>query len=146
MKQIRINATPLSAQKHKTANSTFAQQQGTKAFTGSLKITAGLALLICVGLIVSVATSNLETIDRLLGSVRPWLLSWRILVFLVLIGGWRQWSVIYTQWAGMNEAQLVRMLDCRWRIAIWLLVMEAVLSQGVLSEFVNNLVAVETKQ
>lgn len=103
-----------------------------------------LAFLIIIGLVISYAYTNLESVDRLMITAKPWLLLWRMVVFLVLIAGWPQWSAMYAQWAGMNKAQLDRMLGCRWRIALWLLVMESVLSQGILSEFANNLVTRDT--
>jgi len=116
------------------------QQQGTKVFTVSLKLTLALAVLIMIGLVISYAYSNLESVDKFITTAKPWLLFWRMLLFLALIAGWPQWSTLYAQWAGMNKAQLDRMLEYRWRMALWLLVMEAVLSQGILSEFVNGLV------
>ncbi len=120
------------------------QQQGAKVFTVLLKLTMTLAVLIIIGLMISYAYTNLESIDKLITTAKPWLLSWRVLAFLVLITGWQQWSNMYAQWAGMNKAQLDSMLAYRWRIALWLLIMEAVLSQGVLSEFVNSLVTRDT--
>ena len=122
------------------------QQQGAKVFIGLLKLTMALAVLIIIGLVVSYAYTNLESIDKLITTAEPWLLSWRVVVFLALIAGWPQWCVMYAQWAEMNKEQLDRMLEYRWRIALWLLIMEAVLSQGVLSEFVNNLVTRDTSQ
>ncbi len=116
------------------------QQQGSKVFIRSLKLTMILAVLIMIGLVIGYAYINLESVDKFITTAKPWLLFWRMLLFLTIIAGWPQWSTMYTQWAGMNKAQLDRMLECRWRIALWLLVMEAVLSQGILSEFVNGLV------
>jgi len=120
------------------------QQHGTKVFIVSLKLTVTLAVLIIIGLVISLAYSNLASVDKFITTTKPWLLFWRILLFLALIAGWSQWSSLYAEWAGMNKAQLDRMLEYRWRIALWLLVMEAVLSQGVLSEFVNGLVTKDT--
>lgn len=144
MKVPRLNSTLSPPHKTSNADSVFSQQQGAKVFIRSLKSTMALAVLIIIGLVVSYAYTNLESIDKLIKTAKPWLLSWRVLAFLVLIAGWQQWSNMYAQWAGMNKAQLGRMLAYRWRIALWLLVMEAVLSQGVLTEFVNNLVTRNT--
>jgi len=120
------------------------QQQGSKVFIRSLKLTMTLAVLIMIGLVISYAYTNLESVDKFITTTKPWLLFWRMLLFLALIAGWPQWSSMYVQWAGMNKAQLDSMLEYRWRIALWLLIMEVVLSQGVLSEFVNNLITTET--
>lgn len=139
---------PNQSQPHKTsrADIVFSQQQGAKVFISSLKFTMVLAVLIIIGLVVSYAYSNLESIDRVITRTEPWLLTWRVLVFFVLIAGWPKWSVMYAQWADMNKDQLDRMLRCRWRIALWLLIMEAILVQGILTEFVNNLVIRDTVQ
>jgi len=120
------------------------QQQGSKVFIRSLKLTMALAVLIIIGLVISLSYTNLESVDTFITTTKPWLLFWRMLLFLALIAGWPQWSVMYAKWAGMNKLQLDRMLGCRWRIALWLLIMEAVLSQGILSEFVNGLVTKDT--
>ena len=127
-------------------NSTQSQQQGAKVFLGLLKLTMALAVLIMIGLVISYVYINLESVDKLITTAKPWLLSWRVMAFLVLITGWPQWSDMFAQWVGMNKEQLDRMLGYRWRIALWLLLMEAVLSQGVLSEFVNNLVTWDPSQ
>jgi len=119
------------------------QQQGAKVFKVSLKLTMALAVLIIAGLMISYAYTNLESVDKFITTTKPWLLFWRMLVFLALIAGWPQWSSMYAQWAEMNKAQLNRMLKYRWRIALWLLIMEAVLSQGILSEFVNKLITTD---
>jgi len=121
-----------------------ASQQGTKVFIALLKLMMTLAVLIIIGLVISLAYSNLASVDKFITTTKPWLLFWRMLLFLALIAGWPQWSVMYAKWATLTEAQLIRMLEYRWRIALWLLVMEAVLSQGVLSEFVNSLVTKDT--
>jgi len=144
MKVPLFNSKQAHTHKSSSADSVFSQQQGAKVFIRSLKLTMALAVLIIIGLVVSYAYTNLESIDKLITTVKPWLLSWRVVAFLALIAGWPQWSVMYAQWAEMNKAQLDRMLGCRWRIALWLLLMEAVLSQGVLSEFVDNLVISDT--
>jgi len=120
------------------------QQQGVKVFTVSLKLTMTLAVLIIIGLMISYAYTNLESVDKFITTAKPWLLFWRMLLFLALIAGWPKWSTLYAQWAGMNKVQLDRMLEYRWRMAIWLLVMEVILSQGILTEFVNNVAMRET--
>ena len=144
MKVPQLNTTQSQTYKTSSADSMFSQQQGAKVFLGLLKLTMALAFLIIIGLVISYAHTNLESVDKLITTAKPWLLSWRVVAFLVLISGWPKWSVMYGQWAGMNKAQLDRMLEYRWRIALWLLIMETVLSQGVLSEFVNNLVTRDT--
>ncbi len=144
MKAQQLDSTHAHTDKQNATDEVFSQQQGVKVFLGLLKLTLALAVLIMIGLVISYAYSNLESVERLITTTKPWLFFWRMLVFLLLIAGWQKWSVMYAQWAGMNKTQLDRMLAYRWRIAIWLLVMEVVLSQGILSEFVNNLITKDT--
>ena len=144
MKAQQLDSTHAHTDKQNATDEVFSQQQGVKVFLGLLKLTLALAVLIMIGLVISYACSNLESVERLITTTKPWLLSWRMLMFLILIAGWPKWSVMYAQWAGMNKAQLDRMLAYRWRIVIWLLVMEAVLSQDILSEFANNLITKDT--
>ncbi|HHA19077.1 MAG TPA: hypothetical protein ENK70_05170, partial [Methylophaga sp.] len=54
------------------------QQQGAKVFIGLLKLTMALAFLIIIGLVISYAHTNLESVDKLITTAKPWLLSWRV--------------------------------------------------------------------
>ncbi len=118
---------------------TASVSRGKKVFRWSLIVTGILAALIAVGLAVSVSYSNIETIDRFMLDLKPWLGYWRLLLFAAVFGGWNRWSAMYALWASMSAEQLDLMIGCRWRMAAWVLVMEAVFSQHVLIDFVNNL-------
>lgn len=117
----------------------LAIQRGRKVFAGSLWITAIFSFAIAVGLIVASFYYPIETIKRAVESAEWPLAVWRIGLFLVIIIGWPRWSAIYAAWAGLSCEQLALMLSYRWRMALWLLIMEAVLSQGVLGQFIDNL-------
>jgi hypothetical protein len=117
----------------------LAIQRGRQVFAGSLWVTAVLSLAIAIGLMVASFYYPIETIKRAVESAEWPLAVWRIGLFLVMIGGWTRWSVIYAAWAGLSCEQLALMLNYRWRMALWLLVMEAVLSHGVVVQFIDNL-------
>ena len=117
-------------------------QRGTKVFKTLVLMTCVFALIIIIGLTVSVTYSNVEAIDQFMLQSRPWLGGWRLLVFLIIFGFWPKWSVLYAGWASMNTEQLELMLAYRWRMALWVLVMEAVFSQKILSHFVNQLLQI----
>ena len=120
------------------------QEKGAKVFRWSLIIFAGLTLTVIVGLMISVAYYDIEAIDQFMAAARPWLSVWRLLLFVIVIGGWRVWTAVYAKWVGLTDVQWGRMLDYRWRMALWLLVTEAVFTQGVLIEFVNNMITIES--
>lgn len=113
-------------------------EKGRRVLRWSLIVTAGFVLLVILGLILANQLYGIETIERFTDRAKPWLAGWRIVWFIALIGGWRYWSLLYAAWSGMNDRQFRLLLSYRWRIALWLLVMEAVFSQGVLSEFIHH--------
>ena len=113
----------------------LSKERGAEAFRLTLKITAWLAIVVIIGLGVSLSFYDMTTVESALESADIWLAFWRLGLFLVLIGGWNRWTALYANWSGMKDVQYSEMLSYRWRIALWLLVMEAVLSQKVLSKF-----------
>ena len=113
--------------------------RGTRVFKALVIMTCMFALIIIIGLAVSLNYSNVEVIDQFMLQSRPWLGVWRLLLFLIVFGFWPKWSVFYASWTSMNTEQLELMLAYRWRMALWVLVMEAVFSQKILSHFVNQL-------
>lgn len=117
----------------------LARKRGRQAFTGSLWVTAILSLAIAIGLMVASHYYPIDTIKRAVESAEWPLAVWRIGLFLAIIGGWPRWSVLYAAWAGLSAEQWALMLSYRWRMALWLLVMEAVLSHGVVVQFIDNL-------
>lgn len=121
-----------------TENEKQSSQRGTKILKTLVLMTCVFVLII-IGLIVSVTYSNVEAIDQFMLQSRPWLGVWRLLVFLIIFGFWPKWSVLYAGWASMNTEQLALMLAYRWRMALWVLVMEGVFSQNILTHFVNQL-------
>ncbi len=116
-----------------------AEQKGKRLFRWFLITTALFALLTLVGLIISYSATDIESVDQRLHAARPWLAAWRFLLFVILIGGWRVGSKMYARWTQMDAEQVQKLLNYRWRMALWLLVMEAILSQDVLAVFVNNI-------
>jgi hypothetical protein len=117
----------------------MARKRGRQVFTGSVLVTAGCSLVIAIGLIVASSYYPIETIERAVESAELPLAVWRIGLFVAIIGGWPRGSVLYAAWAGLSNEQLTFMLNYRWRMALWLLLMEAVLSHGVVVDFIDNL-------
>ncbi len=112
----------------------FSRKNGVSAYRWLFISCSLLALGILITLVVAVSINNVEVIAQWEVVTRPWLSIWRLFLFLVLIGGWRYWSELYTQWANLDKSQLSQMLSYRRRIALWLLIMEAIFSQHLLTE------------
>ncbi|MBU2571126.1 MAG: hypothetical protein KJ725_14080 [Gammaproteobacteria bacterium] len=120
----------------------WARKRSRQVFTGSLWLTAIFSLAIAAGLIVASHYYPIETIQQAVESAEWPLAVWRIGLFLLIIVGWPRWSVLYAAWAGLSGEQWAFLLNYRWRMALWLLVMEAVLSHRVLGHFIDNLLMV----
>ncbi len=114
------------------------QKKGRRVYQWLLRISASLALLVIIALVVAVTFDRVDLIQQWSYSAKPWLSSWRLFCFVLIIGGWRHWSSWYAQWTGLDDNQLDRMLDYRWRVALWLMVMEAIFSQNILTELFSS--------
>lgn len=121
------------------AQKAMAGRRGFQVYVWSLAVTTGLAFAILATLIGVSCYVPIATIVDMIEAAAPWLTFWRIGLFLLVIGGWPHWSTLYAAWAGMDGKQLKCMMDYRWRMALWLLIMELVLSHGVIVQFVDNL-------
>ncbi len=114
------------------------QKKGRRVYRWLLRISAALALLVICALVIAVTFDRVDLIQQWSYSAKTWLSSWRLLCFVLIIGGWRYGSSWYAQWTGLDDNQLDRMLDYRWRVALWLLVMEAIFSQNILTELFSS--------
>ncbi len=112
----------------------FSRKKGVRAYQWLFISGSLLALGILIALVIAISINNVEVISQWQQITSPWLSIWRLFLFLILMGGWRYWSELYAQWANLDESQLSQMLSYRWRIALWLLIMEAIFSQHLLTE------------
>lgn len=110
-----------------------------RSFWAVLGLVAGLTLLAGLGLLVWGHYQDMEVIDRQLEAARPWLAAWRLTVFLVLIGGWPYWMAWLARYGKWSEARREAPRAQRWRIALWLIVLELVLVQNVVGRFMQSL-------
>jgi hypothetical protein len=65
---------------------------------------------------------------------------WRLSLFFLLIGGWPVIAAGYAAWAGLTAEQTASLKAYRWRMAVWLLVMEALFCQTLWLGFARTLV------
>lgn len=116
----------------------LAKKQGDRIFRASLVIT-GVGGLIILLLAASFWFFPVANVLAVLDQASSWLLVWRALLFLVLIGAWRYWAGLYRCWGYLDARQYTRLLNQRWRMACWLIVLELVFNQHVIDRFLNNL-------
>jgi H+/Cl- antiporter ClcA len=110
-----------------------------RPFWAVLGLFAGLTLLAGLCLLAWSHYQDMETIASQLEATRPWLAVWRLTVFLVLIGGWPYWMAWLGRGRGWSEARRKALRAQRWRIALWLIVLELVLVQNVVGRFIQSL-------
>ena len=105
--------------------------KGEKAFRYLMWGTAIFIFLITV-LVVSVTYFyGFDTWLSWRKSAQPYLAGWRLFLFIVFIGGWKTWVRKYARWAELTNFQIQFYLQYRWRMAMWLLILEAILVQNV---------------
>ncbi len=68
---------------------------------------------------------------------KPYLALWRLFIFIVIIGGWHTWMEWFAQWADLTPQQHQFYRQYRWRFALWLIVIEALLVQNILADLVD---------
>ncbi len=90
-------------------------------------------------LILATLLYPVAVIVQWFASLHPELSFWRLAVFIGLIGGWHIWTEGYARWAGLNAHQSQLLAAYRWRMALWLIIIETLLIQDVLAEFVESL-------
>ena len=117
----------------------LAQNKGQQFFRAALLITATGGLVILLLLAASFWFFPVADVLAVLDQASSWLLVWRALLFLVLIGAWRYWAGLYRCWGYLDARQFTRLLNLRWRMACWLIILELVFNQHVLGLFLNNL-------
>lgn len=118
------------------------RSKGERAFRFCLML-FGIGVLASAFLVtVWTGHSGPEAVPQGLQAAKPWLAAWRLILFAIVIGGWRHWIDRLADWAGLNERQRRDVLARRWRVASWLLVIEALLVHGVAAEFFAHLLGV----
>ena len=102
--------------------------------------------LTVIGLVLIVASMALvinlygvEALETGVQQLNPILLWWRMLVFLILIGGWPIWVSTAKNRGWIDVSKQTELASDRWYCALWLLLLEVFLNQGLL-EFVVNLI------
>ncbi|MDZ4263002.1 MAG: hypothetical protein U1B30_11820 [Pseudomonadota bacterium] len=98
-----------------------------------------LALAIGVLLWQSVQTSSVVVIQTRIEAMRPLFTTIRFLVIALMALLWPALTQALHRWGHVDEAGAVRLLSLRWRMVIWLLVIELMLGQNLPGRFLDLL-------
>ncbi|WP_018871523.1 MULTISPECIES: hypothetical protein [unclassified Thioalkalivibrio] len=99
-----------------------------------LGVTAAFAIVIVAGLAWNMI-EGAEVVRARLDRIEWMLAGWRWVLIAVVVFGWRYW----VSWLGghlPHEAQR-RLVDARWRVAGWLVILEILLGQNLLGHTVE---------
>lgn len=120
---------------HKAMN----ENKGQKAFRIIMLVFAACTLL--VTLLVSLTTYfyGFDTWVAGHNAAKPYLAIWRLLLFILIIGFWKRWIKWLAQWANLTSEQYEMYLHYRWRFALWLIIIEAVIVQNILAVVFDGL-------
>ncbi len=72
-------------------------------------------------------------------AAQPYFLAWRALLLIALIGGWPLLVGRLARHFRFSLIQQQALLAVRWRLALWLILIEILLVQGVLGQFFLNI-------
>jgi len=108
-------------------------------FWFGMAVLAMLIILVGIGMATWQLFENPKAIQGHMDVAKPYLFSWRILLLGSLITLWPHLMTWFGQLYGWNSEKLNFALNWRWRAALWLLVVEVGLIQGVIRTFLRYL-------
>ena len=76
-----------------------------------------------------------EVLVQKISSAKTIFALWRLFVFMTIVGAWDYWIEQLSNWIQLSDAKKMFYLNYRWRFALWLLLIEALLIQDVLADF-----------
>jgi|GEM_PF-1571277 len=105
--------------------------RGSKAFRCIVYAFVVLSALVAAGIVVWTVRTGHSSVERNIEAAQPYLALWRIFLFLVLIGAWRHWVELMAGWTGMNDDRIRYARSQRWRVGVWLILIELILIDGL---------------
>jgi len=100
---------------------------------------AMLIILVGIGMATWQLFENPKVIQGHLEAAKPYLFGWRMFLLGALITLWPRLMAWFGQRFRWNNDKLKFAIDWRWRAALWLLVIEVGLIQGVIGTFLRHL-------
>jgi len=104
----------------------------------------GLALSIGAFLWHSVQTSSVAALQTRIEMMKPAFTTIRLLLIGLVALAWPAITRGLHRWGRVDEAGAARLLSLRWRIVTWMVVIELVLGQNLLSRFLVALQGTNT--
>ena len=104
----------------------------------------GLALGIGAFLWFSVQTSSVVVIQTRIDMMKPVFTTIRFLLIVLVALSWPALTNVLHQWGRVDEAEEAQLLSMRWRTVTWLVVIELMLGQNLLSRFMSALQGAST--
>ena len=122
-----------------TKKTTTTRRGSLRLFILTFVAMAGLAL---VGTGVWRHLAGVEAMGQQLDALKPYLTIWRWSLILALIAAWP--PLVRRFLAHWPEDARERMVGARWRLAIWLVLIELVIVQGVVGKALGGLLNLVT--
>lgn len=98
-----------------------------------------LVLLAGAGLLIWSRYQSLPMIANQLDHAWPWMMVWRLTVYVLVIGGWPRWVAGLGRRYDWTAAFSQQLLQLRWRLAGWLVVLELLLAWNLVGHFLRTL-------
>lgn len=130
----KMPATP-----KQTASGKRLLSKGDQAFRFCMRLFWMGVLVAALMVAIWVWLAGVDAMQYGLAAAKPYFAAWRLFLFTILIGGWRHWIDWLARWAELDARRKQDVLAQRWRTAAWLLMIEALLVQGVAGEFIRNI-------
>lgn len=108
-------------------------------FWFAMAILAMLFILVGIGMATWQLFEDPETIHDRLYAAKPYLFGWRMLLLTLLIAFWPNLMAWLGRYNGWDTAKQDLAIGWRWRAALWLMVIEVGLVQGVVGGFLRNI-------
>ncbi|MBL3600251.1 MAG: hypothetical protein JMN25_10325 [gamma proteobacterium endosymbiont of Lamellibrachia anaximandri] len=108
-------------------------------FWFAMAILAMLFTLVGIGIATWQLFEDPVTIHDRLNAAKPYLFGWRVLLLTLLIAFWPNLMAWLGRCNGWSTAKLDLAIGWRWRAALWLMVIEVGLVQGVIAGFLRNI-------
>lgn len=108
---------------------------------GTLRLFAltfgGLFILTLVGAGIWRSFSGADGMSQQLDSMRPYFTIWRWALMIAFIAAWK--PIVERFMGHWPDEEREKLVKARWRIAVWLVLIELVVIQGVLGNALNTL-------
>lgn len=106
-----------------------------RGMTGLIFLLTAAVILATIIVLLWAQLESMDTISRRLEVASPWLSALRISLIGLVIGTWPR----LVPWLTRHPAARRGLLAARWRVAAWLAILEITLGQGMVGEFLAEI-------